>query len=143
MPRHPVPRAPLLALLSAIAIAGCAGDPGTAPNGPEYVKGTPHSSTGITLSTPVLTTTTLTVGQANTADYTVTITNGRARQSLVILQGLIQQVRPSDGLAVTHGAGGTNLTCGSSSISSSGFGCFRVSEVTCLAASLRPVEFHS
>ena len=40
-------------------------------------------------------------------------------------------------------AGGTNRICGSSSIGSSGFGCLRLSDVMCLAASFRPVEFHS
>ena len=40
-------------------------------------------------------------------------------------------------------AGTTQRICGSSSIGSSGFGCLRVSDLMCLAASLRPTLFHS
>ena len=111
MSLRPALRAPFLALLPAMLIAGCAGDPGTAPNGPDYSNGKPRNSTSLTLTNLVLTPTTLTVGEDNTADYTVTITNGKARQSDIGLQGYVVQVRPSDGVTADHGAGGTGVTC--------------------------------
>ena len=110
MPRRYALRAPLLALLPALVIAGCAGDPGTAPNGPDYSMGKAHS-TGITLTNLVLSPTTLTVGEANTSNYTVTVTSGRNAQDFAAIQGYVRQVRPSDGVLADRGAGGTNVNC--------------------------------
>ena len=110
MPRHHALRAPLLTLLPAIVIAGCAGDPGTAPNDPAYSMGKPRSIS-ITMTNPILTSTTLTVDQDNTSGYTVTITNSKAKQNLIGLQGYVRQVRPSDAVLADHPAGGTNVNC--------------------------------
>lgn len=111
MPRQHPFRTPLLALLPALVIAACTGDPGTAPSSPDYAMAKPVKSTGITMTDLVLTTSTLTVGQDNTADYTVTITNGRAKKSLAVLQGSVVQTRPSDNGLADQPAGGSNVLC--------------------------------
>jgi len=53
----------------------------------------------------------LLVSQDNTASYTVTITNAKGKQSLVVLQGYARRTRPSDGVAAERPAGGTNVSC--------------------------------
>jgi hypothetical protein len=104
-------RTALLALIPAIGIAACAGDPATGPAGPDYLAAAKPRKQEVTLSNLVVTPTTMAIGP-NAAVYTVTITNGNMKGLTdVILQGYLLQTRLSDGQSVNQGAGGTTISC--------------------------------
>ena len=104
-------RAASVVAATALLLSACAGDPGTAPDGPDFAgKGKPPTqATNVALANLVLESTTLTI-DGPSVNYTVDIINTARKRTGVILQGTLVVLATGNDI---RAAGGTHVLCGS------------------------------
>jgi hypothetical protein len=112
MPSRPHPRLVTIPTVLVLLLA-CAGEPATAPGGPELARGGKPSTPGpqVDLANLTLTGTTIEIGGAG-IEYSLDIINSTGKLTEVVLQGTIYQVDARGVINATRPAGGLGVFCG-------------------------------